>query len=85
MDCLRENFNMDESDDLEFSIEVDPRTISTSALKNCARKGFFRLSFGVQDFDAKVQKAVNRLQSEQQVLIWWPQGVRKNSNPFRWI
>lgn len=68
MDCLRENFNMDESDDHEFSIEVDPRTISTERIKELRAQGFNRLSFGVQDFDAKVQKAVNRLQSEQQVF-----------------
>lgn len=30
--------------------------------------GFNRLSFGVQDFDTRVQEAVNRIQSEEQVL-----------------
>lgn len=68
MDSLRANFNMDESDNHEFSIEVDPRTISTERIGELRAQGFNRLSFGVQDFDERVQKAVNRLQSEQQVF-----------------
>jgi oxygen-independent coproporphyrinogen-3 oxidase len=67
MSCLREHFNLDESDNHEFSIEVDPRTIDTARIAELRTQGFNRLSFGVQDFDEKVQAAVNRLQSEQQV------------------
>ena len=67
MSCLREHFNLDESDNHEFSIEVDPRTIDTARIAELRSQGFNRLSFGVQDFDEKVQAAVNRLQSEQQV------------------
>ena len=67
MDCLRQHFNLDESDDHEFSIEVDPRTVDTTRIAELRAQGFNRLSFGVQDFDEQVQKAVNRLQSEQQV------------------
>lgn len=68
MDSLRTHFNMDESDNHEFSIEVDPRTISTERIQELRAQGFNRLSFGVQDFDPAVQKAVNRIQSEQQVF-----------------
>src|SRR5690554_7369484 len=68
MDCLRTHFNSDESDNHEFSIEVDPRTIDTERIQELREQGFNRLSFGVQDFDEKVQRAVNRLQSEQQVF-----------------
>src|SRR5690554_2549855 len=68
MDCLRTHFNFDESDNHEFSIEVDPRTIDTERIQELREQGFNRLSFGVQDFDEKVQRAVNRLQSEQQVF-----------------
>lgn len=64
---LRENFNFDESDNHEFSIEVDPRTIDVARISELRQQGFNRLSFGVQDFDENVQRAVNRLQSEQQV------------------
>ena len=67
MDCLRQHFNFDESDEHEFSIEVDPRTISRERIAELRGLGFNRLSFGVQDFDAQVQAAVNRLQSEQQI------------------
>lgn len=67
MGCLREYFNLDESDNHEFSIEVDPRTISLERIAELRAQGFNRLSFGVQDFDEQVQAAVNRVQSEQQI------------------
>lgn len=67
MACLRTHFNFDESDDHEFSIEVDPRTISRERIGELRALGFNRLSFGVQDFDEQVQAAVNRVQSEQQI------------------
>src|SRR5690606_1193339 len=51
MACLRGHFNLDESDDHEFSIEVDPRTIEVERIAELRRQGFNRLSFGVQDFD----------------------------------
>ena len=52
----------------EYSIEVDPRTIDPSRLDTLAQLGFNRLSFGVQDFDAAVQKAVHRIQPAEQVF-----------------
>ncbi|QCY12803.1 oxygen-independent coproporphyrinogen III oxidase [Pseudomonas sp. MPC6] len=67
MDCLHQAFNLDDSDDHEFSIEVDPRTISTEQIQSLRQLGFNRLSFGVQDFDPDVQAAVNRTQSEEQI------------------
>nr|WP_298145374.1 oxygen-independent coproporphyrinogen III oxidase [uncultured Pseudomonas sp.] len=67
MDCLHQAFDMDDSDEHEFSIEVDPRTISPERIHELRAQGFNRLSFGVQDFDADVQAAVNRVQSEEQV------------------
>jgi oxygen-independent coproporphyrinogen-3 oxidase len=67
MACLHQAFNLDDSDEHEFSIEVDPRTISTEQIEHLRQLGFNRLSFGVQDFDAQVQAAVNRLQSEEQI------------------
>ena len=67
MACLHQAFDMDDSDDHEFSIEVDPRTISTEQIQHLRALGFNRLSFGVQDFDPDVQAAVNRQQSEEQI------------------
>jgi oxygen-independent coproporphyrinogen-3 oxidase len=50
--------------DAEASIEVDPRSAESGRMAFLAGLGFNRVSIGVQDFDADVQKAVNRLQSE---------------------
>lgn len=66
MATLRASFNMDDSDEHEFSLEVDPRTVSPVQIHQLRALGFNRLSFGVQDFDEAVQAAVNRLQSEEQ-------------------
>jgi oxygen-independent coproporphyrinogen-3 oxidase len=52
----------------EYSIEVDPRTVNADRLALLAEVGFNRLSFGVQDFDAEVQKAVHRVQPAEQVF-----------------
>jgi oxygen-independent coproporphyrinogen III oxidase len=51
----------------EVSIEVDPRTASPARLGELAAMGFNRISFGVQDFDPAVQKAVHREQSFESV------------------
>ena len=66
MAMLRRNFEF--APDGEYSIEVDPRTVSAVRLRTLALLGFNRLSFGVQDFDADVQKAVHRIQPAQQVF-----------------
>ena len=53
----------------EYSIEVDPRTVDVHRLGVLAELGFNRLSFGVQDFDPAVQKAVHRIQPAGQVFL----------------
>jgi oxygen-independent coproporphyrinogen-3 oxidase len=52
----------------EYSIDVDPRTVDASRLATLAELGFNRLSFGIQDFDPAVQKAVHRIQPAEQVF-----------------
>ncbi|MDH5576857.1 MAG: oxygen-independent coproporphyrinogen III oxidase [Betaproteobacteria bacterium] len=52
--------------DCESAIEVDPRRASPGTLEYLAGLGFNRVSLGVQDFDAEVQKAVHRIQSEEE-------------------
>jgi oxygen-independent coproporphyrinogen-3 oxidase len=52
----------------EYSIEVDPRTVSPERVHNLRKQGFNRLSLGVQDFDLEVQKAVKRIQPESETL-----------------
>lgn len=66
MDMLRSNFSLAPGG--EYSIEVDPRTVDAQRLAFLAELGFNRLSFGVQDFDPDVQKAVNRIQPAEQVF-----------------
>jgi len=65
---LRSAFNFDESENREFSIEVDPRTVDEHSIRHLAGLGFNRLSLGIQDFDPIVQKAVNRTQTTDDVL-----------------
>ncbi|MEP6802679.1 MAG: oxygen-independent coproporphyrinogen III oxidase [Acidobacteriota bacterium] len=50
------------SPDAELGVEVDPRVTTTEHLRALARSGFNRLSMGVQDFDPRVQAAINRIQ-----------------------
>jgi len=66
MGMLRRNFVFAPGG--EYSIEVDPRTVDASRLDTLAELGFNRLSFGVQDFDPAVQKAVHRVQPVEQVF-----------------
>ncbi|MFG6413721.1 oxygen-independent coproporphyrinogen III oxidase [Roseateles sp. DC23W] len=65
MDALRQRFKL--LTGAELSIEVDPRTVDGQRLAHLRRLGFNRLSFGVQDFDPSVQKAVHRSQPHEQV------------------
>ena len=66
MELLREHFKLDPAG--EYSIEVDPRTVSNERLLALKELGFNRQSFGVQDFDPDVQKAVHREQPADQVF-----------------
>ncbi len=63
--ALQASFNL--LPDGEYAIEIDPRTVTHERLAHLAQMGFNRLSFGVQDFDPAVQKAVHRVQSFEQV------------------
>ncbi len=67
MQHLRGAFNFDDSDEREFSIEVDPRTVDAGRIQELWDLGFNRLSLGIQDFNEDVQKAVNRAQSPAEV------------------
>ncbi|EGZ48194.1 oxygen-independent coproporphyrinogen III oxidase [Neisseria wadsworthii] len=48
----------------EYSIEIDPRKVSRDTVFHLGKLGFNRMSVGIQDFDPKVQQAVNRIQTE---------------------
>jgi oxygen-independent coproporphyrinogen-3 oxidase len=51
----------------DFAIEADPRNTTHEQLTVLRKHGFNRISFGVQDFDPRVQDIVNRVQPESQV------------------
>ena len=55
-------------EDGEYSIEIDPREVAADTIAFLRGLGFNRLSLGVQDFDPRVQKAVNRIQGEAETL-----------------
>ncbi len=59
---IRERFNYD--DDIEAGVEIDPRGLTHEHMKALRDIGFNRVSMGVQDFDPRVQQAVNRIQPE---------------------
>ena len=68
MEQTGKNFGLLEDDTGEYSIEIDPREASPETISLLRKIGFNRMSLGVQDFDADVQKAVNRIQSESETL-----------------
>ncbi len=57
----------------EMSVEIDPRELTREHLEALRTVGFNRMSMGVQDFNAQVQEAVNRVQPEsltRNVFAW---------------
>lgn len=61
------------SNHAEEGCEIDPRGLTKEHLEALRHGGFNRISMGVQDFNEKVQKAVNRIQPEdmtRQVISW---------------
>lgn len=68
---IKQSFNF--KDGAEVSCEIDPRELTRPHLEALRNNGFNRISMGVQDFDEKVQKAVNRIQPidiTQQAIDW---------------
>lgn len=64
MAALRANFDFTST--AELAIELDPRTVTEEYIAELAEAGITRASLGVQDFNARVQTAVNRVQSFEQ-------------------
>ncbi len=62
MHLLATHFHLIDSEQREYSIEIDPRTVTKDSLALLKGLGFNRLSLGVQDFDEQVQIAINRQQ-----------------------
>ncbi len=67
MAWLNNEFSLEPGASREFSIEVDPRTVDRESIALLSDLGFNRLSLGIQDFDSRVQMAVNRIQTIDEV------------------
>lgn len=65
MEMLQAYFTF--ASDAEYSIELDPRTVTENYLTHLRELGFTRLSFGIQDANQKVQKAINRVQDSEHI------------------
>jgi oxygen-independent coproporphyrinogen-3 oxidase len=65
MDATARHFSLCRDDSGEYSIEIDPRSVDADKLRVLREVGFNRISLGVQDINAAVQKAVNREQSQE--------------------
>lgn len=68
---IKNSFQIKE--DSENSCEIDPRELTKAHLEALRANGFNRISMGVQDFDEKVQNAINRIQPEditRQAIEW---------------
>ncbi len=50
------------SDDMEFSVEIDPRLFTIEQAETMADIGVNRVSLGVQDIQTNVQEAIHRIQ-----------------------
>ena len=63
VELLKEKFTFAEQ--VEMSIEIDPREIEMNLAEHLYSLGFNRISIGVQDIDEKVQETINRVQSTE--------------------
>ncbi len=59
--------HFDVTPDAELAIESDPRTLTEEMIQWIGALGFTRASFGVQEFDPDVQRAINRIQPPEMV------------------
>lgn len=64
----RRYFRLADDEHGEFSIEIDPREAGGDTVALLREIGFNRMSLGVQDFDERVQAAVNRFQTEAETM-----------------
>ncbi len=67
MKSTRRLFKLAPDDQGEFSIEIHPGRVSIQTMAHLRELGFNRVSMGIQDFDSRVQLAVNRYNSQEQV------------------
>lgn len=68
MDKIRTHFSLHTTDEGDYSIEIDPRSVTPETIGVLRGMGFNRFSLGVQDVEERVQIAVNRIQPIEQTL-----------------
>lgn len=64
---IEAHFQVSAPAEREWSIEIDPRTVAPSQARELVAMGFDRVSLGIQDFDPRVQEAINRHQGVRPV------------------
>jgi len=62
--ALRDRFDV--AADCEFAVEIDPRGFSQDTARALVDSGLTRASIGLQDSDPAVQRAINRMQSNEE-------------------
>lgn len=68
---IKSKFNF--AEDIEASVEIDPRGLTRAHVEAFKKIGFNRTSLGVQDFNPQVQETINRIQPEditRQTIEW---------------
>lgn len=71
VDAMRARFDL--LPGAEVAVELDPRTADEAYVEAMAKAGVTRASIGVQDFNPKVQAAINRIQPfevTERVILW---------------
>lgn len=68
MNASRRLFTFADDKTGEFSIEIHPGQVSIDTMAHLRQLGFNRVSMGVQDFAERVQQAVNRYNTYEQVV-----------------
>ena len=77
---LKGYFNFQNLDD--WTVEIDPRRVDVNKILFYKKCGVNRISFGVQDFDIKVQERINRIQPPDLLKNLLTPEVRKNFPAF---
>ena len=75
--------HFDLAEDLEASIEVNPEFLDREQVMHLRQLGFNRISFGVQDADPEVQRAVNRVvpvEQLRQAMAWMREAAFESVN-----
>lgn len=67
MHHLASTFALTSDENRDYAVEIDPRRTDLDTLSLLYALGFNRISMGIQDFDPRVQAAINRRQPETEV------------------